>query len=147
MQFNKYYLAAAAAVLVIILFIVFSQRSDWDSNRYILSADDDGNLNPISESYFQNEEIKQRSAFEAMTQKLNKRVDDLRESLKYIVHVADYFGPHNGARCLHGSEGRNPQDCIRRGLCKDSIICPGNAVPVQTDGSGRERCRCATFRW
>lgn len=55
MKINKYYIAAGVAILVILI-VVFAQRSDWDENRFILSADSEGNLTPISESYFDGEE-------------------------------------------------------------------------------------------
>ena len=148
MQFNKYYLAAAASVLVITLIIVFSQRSDWDSNRYILSSDNDGNLIPRSESYF---EEKENARTNWVTGTVNNRVQGLANELRprvtaRNVAVAEYFGPHNGASCSYGrGDGHSPQDCVRRGPCHESITCPGNTVPIQTDGSGRVRCRCATF--
>lgn len=56
MKFNKYQLVAAGIVLAIIVIVVFTQRSDWDANKYILSADDAGNLEPKSEKYFDDKE-------------------------------------------------------------------------------------------
>ena len=55
MNFNLYYIAAFAAVAIIII-VVFTQRSKWDLDRYILSADNTGNLKPISEKYFKDQE-------------------------------------------------------------------------------------------
>ena len=55
MKINKYYIAAGVALLVILI-VVFTQRSDWDENNFILSADNKGNLTPISEKYFEDEE-------------------------------------------------------------------------------------------
>ena len=56
MKFNKYQLAAAGIAVAIIVIVVFTQRSDWDANKYILSADDQGNLVPKSEKYFDDKE-------------------------------------------------------------------------------------------
>lgn len=57
MKIDKYYIAAGVALLVILI-VVFTQRSDWNANRFILSADSKGNLTPVSESYFDGEEKK-----------------------------------------------------------------------------------------
>jgi len=55
MKFNVYYIAAFVAVAIIVI-VVFTQVSEWDTSRYILSADDSGNLAPISEKYFKDQE-------------------------------------------------------------------------------------------
>ena len=55
MKIDKYYIAGGVAILVILI-VVFTQRSDWDATRHILSSDSEGNLTPISESYFEGEE-------------------------------------------------------------------------------------------
>jgi len=67
MKFNKYHIGIAGAVLVIILIVVFSQRSDWDANKFILSADNQGNLNPVSEKYFDD---KEKALLAAVDQKI-----------------------------------------------------------------------------
>jgi len=84
MKFNKYQLAAAGIALVIIIIIVFTQRSDWNKNRFILSADDQGNLNPVSESYFENKE-------KETMDKLSKAWNGWQDSVK-IDNIANRHG-------------------------------------------------------
>ena len=84
MKFNKYHIGAAGAVLVIILIIVFVQRSDWDKSRFILSADSEGNLNPVSESYFEN---KEKEAID----KLSKEWNGWQDAVK-IENIANRHG-------------------------------------------------------
>ena len=55
MKIDPYY-ASAGIALVVILVILFTQRSNWNKDKFILSADDSGNLSPISEDYFDKKE-------------------------------------------------------------------------------------------
>ena len=71
-----YYIAALAAVAIVI--VVFTQRSDWDLNRYILSADNEGNLNSVPEQYFKDQE-----------DRIMKLVND---KLKNVVSYNDTIG-------------------------------------------------------
>lgn len=77
MKINKYY-AAFAVLLAIVLIAAFIQRSDWDADRYILSADNSGNLKPISEKYFKDQE-----------DRIMKLVND---KLKNVVSYHDTIG-------------------------------------------------------
>lgn len=67
-----------ALALVITLIVVFTQRSDWDPTRFILSADNSGNLNPVSESYFKDQE-----------ERIMNLVND---KLKNVVRFGDAIG-------------------------------------------------------
>jgi len=84
MKLNKYHIGAAGIAVVIIVVIVFRQRSDWNRNRFILSADSEGNLNPVSESYFENKEN------EAI-KKLEKTWNGWQDSVK-IENIANRHG-------------------------------------------------------
>jgi hypothetical protein len=77
MKIDKYY-AAFAVLLAIVLIAAFIQRSDWELDRYILSADNSGNLNPISEKYFKDQE-----------DRIMKLVND---KLKNVVSYNDTIG-------------------------------------------------------
>tara|TARA_B100000768_G_scaffold69413_1_gene66744 strand:- start:35 stop:451 length:417 start_codon:yes stop_codon:yes gene_type:complete len=77
MKIDKYY-AAFAVLLAIVLIAAFIQRSDWELDRYILSADNSGNLNPISEKYFKDQE-----------DRIMKLVND---KLKNVVRFNDAIG-------------------------------------------------------
>ncbi len=72
-----YYIAALVAVAIIVI-VVFTQRSDWDLNRYILSADSEGNLNSVPEQYFKDQE-----------DRIMKLVND---KLKNVVSYNDAIG-------------------------------------------------------
>lgn len=51
---NKYIIGVIAAITALVFaFYYFTNSETWDSSRYILSANSDGNLKPISESYFE----------------------------------------------------------------------------------------------
>jgi hypothetical protein len=84
MKLNKYHIGAAGIAVVIIVVIVFRQRSDWNRNRFILSADSEGNLNPVSESYFENKEN------EAI-KKLGKTWNGWQDAVK-IDNIANRWG-------------------------------------------------------
>ena len=73
---------ALALALVITLIVVFTQRSDWDPNRFILSADNSGNLNPVSEQYFKDQE-----------ERIMNLVND---KLKDVVRFNDAIGITSG---------------------------------------------------
>lgn len=75
MKFDKYKLASAVGIaLVIIVIVVFTQRSDWDANKYILSADDSGNLEPKSEKYFDDKEKALLAAVDQKIAAVNSRI-------------------------------------------------------------------------
>lgn len=88
MNFNLYYIAAFAAVAIIII-VVFTQRSKWDLDRYILSADNTGNLKPISEKYFKDQE-----------DRIMKLVND---KLKNVVSFNDTIALSTGSLGVDGS--------------------------------------------
>lgn len=59
MKINPYYISAAVAVVVIV--IIFVSRRDnatreWNPTNFILSADNNGNLTPITEDFFKQKE-------------------------------------------------------------------------------------------
>lgn len=83
MKFNKYYIGAGV-VLVIILIVVFTQRSDWDANRYILSADNEGNLEPKSEKYFDDKEKALLASVDAKIAAVNNRVTSVNNRVTSV---------------------------------------------------------------
>ena len=145
MKFNKYHIGAAGAVLLIILIVVFVLRSDWDANKYILSADYAGNLNPLSESYFANKErdLKAHVTNEVKTVKkwAGGNSDFLRNR---VIKFKDMFGPHNGATCHAGAEGHRPTQCKQRPGwgCRAAITCPPNTYAILAHNG---RCNCASL--
>lgn len=74
MKFNKYQLAAAGIAVVIIVIFMFRQRSDWDANKFILSADDQGNLVPKSEKYFDDKEKALLASVDQKIAAVNSRI-------------------------------------------------------------------------
>lgn len=89
MKFNMYYIAAFVAVAIIVI-VVLTQRSEWDLDRYILSADNSGNLKPIPEKYFKDQE-----------DRIMKLVND---KLKNVVSFNDQIALRNdGALGIDGA--------------------------------------------
>ena len=77
MKINPYY-AAAGIALVVILVILFTQRSNWNKDKFILSADDSGNLTPISEDYFDNKEKALLAKVDAKLAQIDKNKKDIK---------------------------------------------------------------------
>jgi len=103
MKFNKYQLAAAGITVAIIVIVVFTQRSDWDANKFILSADGEGNLEPKSEQYFDD---KEKALFATVDQKIaavNNRISGVdnkvnvqrRDFNNRAAHVDRHFTPRS----------------------------------------------------
>lgn len=110
MKFNKYHIAAAGAVLVIILIVIFVQRSDWDKSRFILSADSEGNLNPVSESYFENEEKRFMAKAGAQVSYINKErlVEAIARNYGYVrTHCVPPWNCKGGELIRIGQGGAN----------------------------------------
>ena len=97
MKINKYYVAAAT-LLAVILIVVFVQRSDWDADKYILSADDAGNLEPKSEKYFDDKEKALLAAVDQKIAAVNGRVTGVDN--KVNVQRTD-FNNYKGAADRH----------------------------------------------
>lgn len=76
MKINKYY-AALAVLLAIVLITAFTQRSNWDADKFILSADDSGNLRPISEKYFADKEKALLVSVDTKLAVVNERIADV----------------------------------------------------------------------
>lgn len=148
MKFNKYYIGALAAVAIIL--IIFSQRSDWDSNRYILSADNTGNLNPISESYFQNEENRIKSQVDAALAGQKKKVDFLiglfgKRGVPGILRHGALFGPNDpGVSCQGVKRGNK---CQAHGTfgCSRAINCPPGLVAIRVEPRDGGQCMCGSL--
>jgi hypothetical protein len=96
MKINPYYIAGAVAVLVILI-VVFTQRSDWDATRHILSSDSEGNLTPISESYFEGEEQRLIGVVNAKLAEVNASLTALssRVSTNTTDIIAHYHDANN----------------------------------------------------
>jgi hypothetical protein len=141
MKINKYRIGAAGAVLVIILIIVFVQRSDWNKSRFILSADSEGNLNPVSESYFESNEKKHIDEVGRLMNKLN------------LTYVKPVRGPNVQWRGVHqGHASFAPHDAAITGGCERLRAGGGYDCPLGTFGIGvaggplNGRCGCAYFK-
>lgn len=116
MKFDKYKLASAVGIaLVIIVIIVFTQRSDWDANKYILSADNEGNLEPKSEKYFDDKEKALLASVDAKIAAVNNRISGVDN--KVNVQRTD-FNNYKGAADRHFSTKAefNRLDAWHRGL-------------------------------
>ncbi len=70
MKLTNYQLGAAAVLVLLAVIAVFVQRSNWNRDRYILSADNAGNLKPVSEKYFEDKQ----KAFENRLNIMEKKV-------------------------------------------------------------------------
>ena len=152
MKFNKYHLAAGAG-LVIILIVVFVQRSDWDSNKYILSADDAGNLEPKSEKYFDDKEkallntVNQKNA--ALNETVNKKFADW-DNWYNLTFVKPTGGPgvhrKDGQHMHYAKIGRTDNGFG----CEHSRITGKYDCPVGSFGIATRlrfgECGCAYFR-
>jgi hypothetical protein len=103
MKFNKYQLAAAGIAVAIIVIVVFTQRSDWDANKYILSADSQGNLVPKSEKYFDDKEKALIASVDQKIAAVNNRVTSVdnkvnvqrRDFNNRASHVDRHFTPRS----------------------------------------------------
>ena len=136
MKIDKYYIAGGVAILVILI-VVFTQRSDWDANKFILSADSKGNLTPVSESYFEDQEKK-------IMEKVDRKVADLkawkdRGGFAFLDATVTPFSCRNGQKHPH-----DEKQCIRQrghNSCEGQIGCPEGTVMQKDRGS----CRCVTL--
>jgi hypothetical protein len=103
MKLNKYQLAAAGIALAIIVIVVFTQRSYWDANKYILSADDAGNLEPKSEKYFDDKEKALLATVDQKIAAVNNRITSVdnkvdiqrRDFNNRAGHVDRHFTPRS----------------------------------------------------
>ena len=98
MKIDPYY-ASAGIALVVILVILFTQRSNWNKDKFILSADDSGNLTPISEDYF---DIKEKALLAKVDAKLVgvlKRGHQIKLG-GYVGHKCRYAGCSQGGHFL-----------------------------------------------
>jgi hypothetical protein len=137
MKLNKYHIGAAGAVLVIILIVVFIQRSEWDKNRFILSADSEGNLNPVSESYFESNEKKHIGEVGHLMNKLN------------LTYVKPVRGPNVQWRGQHLYHATFNRDDLGFGCewqrARGGYDCPAGTFGIGR-GMGNGRCGCAYLR-
>ena len=123
--------------VVIILIVVFVRRSDWDANKYILSADSEGNLNPVSESYFESNEKKHIA-----------EVNDLIGTLR-LTYVKPVRGPNviwRGQRLSHATF--NPDDLAygcEQARIRGAYDCPSGSFGIGK-GLSNGRCGCAYFK-
>jgi hypothetical protein len=135
MKINPYYIAGAVAVLVILI-VVFTQRSDWDAANFILRTDSEGNLTPISESYFEGEE-------QRMAGVVNATVSDL-QGRKFAYH--DAVEPGRVSCAPGGSNHPNYANaCVMAGNaahgCLGQIQCPAGTVAIRE----RRTCYCTSL--
>ena len=141
MKINPYYIAGGVALLVILI-VVFTQRSDWDANRFILSADSKGNLTPVSESYFEDQE-----------KKIMEKVAEKMRSLDF-EWVKPVSGPNVMWRGQHqgsASSGQFKEILMAGGNCggihaEGRYVCPAGSMPF-THGKSNGRCGCAVWKY
>ena len=138
MKIDKYYIAGGVAILVILI-VVFTQRSDWDANKFILSADSKGNLTPVSEKYFEDQEKK-------IMEKVAGKVAEL-ESLNGRAYA--YHGQTDPpAWCSRGHSGHARMECNAAPSgpgCLGQIHCSTKEQVVVHD-VGRKKCKCMALR-
>ena len=84
MKINPYY-ASAGIVLVVILVTLFTQRSNWNKDKFILSADDSGNLTPISEDYFDNKEKALLAKVDAKLAQVDENKKDIKANYDWLA--------------------------------------------------------------
>ena len=141
MKINPYYIAAGVALLIILI-VVFTQRSDWDAANYILSADAEGNLTPVSESYFDGEE-----------KKLMEKVDGKLRALEFTF-VKPVSGPNVIWRGQHQSHASH-HEWIPRLLGGESCgqlasegryVCPAGSMAYAV-AKGNGRCGCVVWKY
>ncbi len=84
---NKYIIGVIATIAALVLaFYYFTNSETWDSSRYILSSNSDGNLKPISESYFE-------SSINASLAKMNTKLAQIEKKVnKNEKGVKDIWG-------------------------------------------------------
>jgi hypothetical protein len=87
-------------VSVVILIVVFTQRSDWDADKFILSADSEGNLDPVSEKYFDDNEKALLASVDTKIAAANKRITDVNNRVSSVDHKVNVqrtdFNNRNG---------------------------------------------------
>ena len=128
---NNYYIIGIASFVVLVLsFYYFTKSENWDSSRYILSADTEGNLKPVSETYFSNKEKVH-----------NKFVKDtVNGKLGHVLALAQ-------TTRLKGQEGKTQHHnswiySMQQGnTCAQLITCRAGAVARGNKGY----CYCAAF--
>lgn len=167
MKFNKYQLVAAGIAVAILVIVVFTQRSDWDANKFILSADGQGNLEPKSEKYFENQEKKLLSNVDT---KLNNQLAEVGISVaaqkKKLDFLSSLYGDRHTQRSVithgpmlkPGHPGINCYEGVLDGKCKAhahygcarAITCPFGTVAVKVDtrgGTGTCLCTALALPW
>ena len=148
MKFNKYNIGAAGAVLVIILIVVFVRRSDWDSSKYILSADDAGNLEPKSEKYFDDKEkalltrVDQKNS--ALNETFNKTMNDWNNNFT-LTWVNPSGGADRGAPHMAKIGPDAKQNGCEWARQTRRYDCPVGSFGIATRFRFGE-CGCAYFR-
>ena len=121
MKIDPYY-ASAGIALVVILVILFTQRSNWNKDKFILSADDSGNLSPISEEYFDNKEKALLAKVDAKLVGVLKRGHQIK------------LGGYTGQKCRY--EGCTHKD---GGFLGTPSTHNGDAVPRMTYNDDGQR--------
>ena len=141
MKIDKYYIAAGVALLVILI-VVFTQRSDWNADRFILSADSKGNLTPVSESYFDGEE-----------KKLMEKVDGKLRSLEF-TYVKPVSGPSvmwRGQHRMVAEHGEWIPRLLKGESCgqlasEGRYVCPAGSMAYAVS-KGNGRCGCVVWKY
>ena len=95
MKINPYY-ASAGIALVVILITLFTQRSNWNKDKFILSADDSGNLSPISEEYFDNKEKALLAKVDAKLAQVDKNKKDIKANYDWLMDHTCQSGKYGG---------------------------------------------------
>tara|TARA_B110000902_G_C13825810_1_gene405499 strand:+ start:39 stop:467 length:429 start_codon:yes stop_codon:yes gene_type:complete len=141
MKINPYYIAGGVALLVILI-VVFTQRSDWKADRFILSADSKGNLTPVSESYFEGEEKK-------MMEKVAGKLAGLE-----FTFVKPVSGPNvmwRNQHQSHASDGGWRERLLNGESCgqiasEGRYVCPAGSMAYAVS-KGNGRCGCVVWKY
>ena len=136
---NNYYIIGIATLIVLVLsFYYFTKSENWDSSRYILSADTEGNLKPISESYFEDEEKRYMAI-------ADQKASAAEIKSRYMWVRADGCiggpNPHDQHRfCHHSSWVGSTTPCSSKVKCP-----PGTVARPLRDWPDSSYCGCTAM--
>ncbi len=100
MKLNSYQLGAAAALAFLVVIAVFVQRSNWNRDRYILSADNAGNLISVSEAYFDSKEKALLAKVDAKLAQVDKNTRGIKENRDWLMDHTCHWGDHGGCATI-----------------------------------------------
>lgn len=170
MKINPYYIAAAVAVVVIVIIFVSRRDNatrDWNSTNFILSADNNGNLTPISEDFFEQKETELLAKVDKLTKVVDARSSANAASLNtgykqsdnrmevalnqlrpIFVNPTRGYHPRDKRMAMKPGwreELRNPAAHCGKYHGRGDYQCPSGAIPAAWNAAAG-RCGCIAFR-